>query len=265
MSTPRVEILRFGVFEVDLRSGELRKQGIRVKLQDQPFLVLKVLLQRAGELVTREELRLQIWAADTFVDFDNGLNTSINKLREALGDSADNPRFIETLPRHGYRFIAPVSSSEAIEQRMHPAPRRGWKIAVSVAAAFAISAASIAALYLRWQKPQLTEKDTIVLADFVNTTGDPVFDDALKYGLRAQLEQSPFISLLSDQQIGEELRLMARQPGERLTPDLARELCQRIGSKAVLNGSISSLGSHYAISLIATNCQTGNQLGIEQS
>jgi DNA-binding winged helix-turn-helix (wHTH) protein len=103
-------ILRFGVFEVDLRSGELRKQGIRVKLQDQPFLVLKLLLQRSGELVTREELRLQIWAADTFVDFDNGLNTSINKLREALGDSADSPRFIETLPRHGYRFIAPVTA-----------------------------------------------------------------------------------------------------------------------------------------------------------
>jgi hypothetical protein len=223
-------------------------------------------LRRSGELVTREELRLQIWAADTFVDFDNGLNTSINKLRDALGDSADSPRFIETLPRHGYRFIAPVSSSEAIEQRsMHPAPRRGWKIAVSVAAAFAISAASMAGLYLRWKKPQLTEKDTIVLADFVNTTGDPVFDDALKYGLRAQLEQSPFLNLLSDQQVSEELRFMAQQPGERLSADLARDLCQRLGSQAVLTGSISSLGSHYVIGLTATNCQTRTLLGTEQS
>src|SRR5213078_2056502 len=85
-------ILRFGVFEVDVRSGELRKQGAQIKLQEQPFHVLIVLLQRPGEVVTREELRNQNWPADTFVDFDNSLNTAINKLREALGDSADNPR-----------------------------------------------------------------------------------------------------------------------------------------------------------------------------
>src|SRR2546427_6865854 len=109
MRSERAEILRFGVFEVDVRAGELRKQGARIKLQEQPFHVLTVLLQRPGEVVTREELRNQNWPADTFVDFDNSLNTAINKLREALGDSADNPRFIETLPRRGYRFIAPVS------------------------------------------------------------------------------------------------------------------------------------------------------------
>src|SRR6202158_4484157 len=106
------EILHFGTFEVDLRSGELRKQGVRVKLQEQPFHVLTVLLQRRGEVVTREELRNQNWPADTFVDFDNSLNTAINKLREALGDSADSPRFIETLPRRGYRFIAPVNGAD---------------------------------------------------------------------------------------------------------------------------------------------------------
>src|SRR5258707_10681600 len=102
-------VLRFGTFEVDLRAGELRKQGVRIKVQEQPFHVLTVLLQRPGEVVTREELRNQNWPPDTFVDFDNSLNTAINKLREALGDSADNPRFIETLPRRGYRFIAPVT------------------------------------------------------------------------------------------------------------------------------------------------------------
>ena len=96
-------LLRFATFEVDLRAGELRKQGNRVKLQDQPFQVLAVLLQRPGEVVTRDELRSRIWPQDTFVDFDNSLNTAINKLREALGDSADSPRFIETLPRRGYR------------------------------------------------------------------------------------------------------------------------------------------------------------------
>src|SRR3989454_12667563 len=105
-------ILRLGVFEVDVRAGELRKQGARIKLQEQPFHVLTVLLQRPGEVVTREELRSQNWPADTFVDFDNSLNTAINKLREALGDSADNPRFIETLPRRGYRLIAPVTEAD---------------------------------------------------------------------------------------------------------------------------------------------------------
>src|ERR1700682_334818 len=98
-------LLRFGIFEVDVRSREVRKQGVRIKLQEQPFHVLRVLLQRPGEVVTREELRNQTWPPDTFVDFDNSLNTAINKLREALGDSADSPRFIETLPRRGYRFI----------------------------------------------------------------------------------------------------------------------------------------------------------------
>src|ERR1700694_1593660 len=102
------EILRFGTFEVDVRTGEVRKQGARIKLQEQPFQVLTQLLKRPSEVVTREELRANLWPSDTFVDFDNGLNTCINKLREALGDSADNPRFIETLPRRGYRFIAPV-------------------------------------------------------------------------------------------------------------------------------------------------------------
>src|SRR5438445_374862 len=101
-------ILRFGVFEVDVRAGELRKQGVRIKLQEQPFHVLTVLLQRPGEVVTREELRSENWSADTFVDFDHSLNTAVNKLREALGDSASNPRFIETVARRGYRFIAEV-------------------------------------------------------------------------------------------------------------------------------------------------------------
>src|SRR5947209_4496033 len=109
MRTELAKILRFGTFEVDVSAGELRKQGVRIKLQEQPFHVLTVLLQRPGEVVTREELRSQNWPADTFVDFDNSLNTSINKLREALGDSADNPRFIETMPRRGYRFLAQVT------------------------------------------------------------------------------------------------------------------------------------------------------------
>ena len=104
------KIARFGVFELDLAAGELRKNGAKLRLQDQPFQVLALLLERAGDVVTREELRQKLWPADTFVDFDHSLNTAVNKLRESLGDSASSPRYIETLARRGYRFIAPVQN-----------------------------------------------------------------------------------------------------------------------------------------------------------
>ncbi|HEU5453904.1 MAG TPA: winged helix-turn-helix domain-containing protein, partial [Terriglobales bacterium] len=98
-------IYRFGVFEADARAGELHKAGRRVRLQEQPFQVLLALLDRAGEVVTREDLRQRLWPADTFVDFDHGLNTAINKVRDALGDGAASPVFLETVPKRGYRFI----------------------------------------------------------------------------------------------------------------------------------------------------------------
>jgi len=104
-------LARFGVFELDLAAGELRKNGAKLGLQGQPFQVLALLLERAGDVVTREELRQKLWPADTFVDFDHSLNTAVNKLRETLGDSASRPRYIETLARRGYRFIAPVENS----------------------------------------------------------------------------------------------------------------------------------------------------------
>jgi cholera toxin transcriptional activator len=105
-------LLRFGVFEVDLSAGELRKNGARIRLQEQPFQVLAALLRKAGRVVTRDELREKIWPADTFVDFDHSLNTAVNKIRESLGDSASSPRFVETLARRGYRFIAPVATDD---------------------------------------------------------------------------------------------------------------------------------------------------------
>jgi DNA-binding winged helix-turn-helix (wHTH) protein len=107
------KIVRFGVFELDLAAGELRKNAVKLRLQEQPFQVLALLLERAGDVVTREELRLKLWPADTFVDFDHSLNTAVNKLRETLGDSATSPRYIETLARRGYRFIAPVQQGDA--------------------------------------------------------------------------------------------------------------------------------------------------------
>src|SRR5437899_6718455 len=110
-------VVRFGVFEVDLRAGELRKNGSKLKLAGQPFQVLTILLERPRELVTREELQKRLWP-DTFVDVDHNLNTAINKIREVLGDSAESPRFVETLPRRGYCFIAPVErrgESQAVD------------------------------------------------------------------------------------------------------------------------------------------------------
>src|ERR1700732_2359609 len=112
-TSPLTGIFQFGVFQLDLNVGELRKAGVKVKLQDQPFRVLAVLVEHAGQVVTRDELRQQVWPSNVYVDFDQGLNNAIKKVREALGDSADSPRLIETVARHGYRFISPVSAGPA--------------------------------------------------------------------------------------------------------------------------------------------------------
>ncbi len=111
--TNSAKVIRFGAFELDLQAGELRKSGLKIKLQEQPFQVLAAMLERPGEVVGKEELRSRLWPTDTFVDFDHGVGSAINRLREALGDSAENPRFVETLPRRGYRFIAPVEAPTA--------------------------------------------------------------------------------------------------------------------------------------------------------
>src|SRR4051812_24288880 len=132
-------LIRFGIFEVELQAGELRRHGFKVKVQEQPFQVLVMLLERPGELVTRDELKRSLWPADTFVDFESGLNRAINKLREALGDDADSPRFIQTLPRRGYRFVAPVQTAgkrdteEAGKSRLEVAPPE-FPVAGSVSA-----------------------------------------------------------------------------------------------------------------------------------
>src|SRR5437660_2242231 len=109
----------FGVFEVDLRAAELRKHGVRIKLQDQPFRILSRLLDHPGDIVTREELRQDLWHDHTFVDFDRSLNKAMAKLRSALGDSAETPRYIETMPRHGYRLLVPVEHTQRNELPSH--------------------------------------------------------------------------------------------------------------------------------------------------
>src|SRR5262249_32774573 len=257
VSTHTSPILRFSIFELNLQTGELRRKGQKVKLQDQPFQVLAVLLQRPGDVVTREELRSQIWPQDTFVDFDNSLNTAINKLREALGDSADNPRFIETLPRRGYRFIAPVTTDQRKKS-----PLFAGKLVVGAGTPIIILPVAVAGGFLlRSPHPLLTERDTIVIGDFTNSTGDPVFDGTLREGLSVQLEQSPFLSLVSEDGIRQTLRMMERPANTRLTPEIAREVCQRTSSIAALDGSIALIGTRYTLILRAVDCASGRSLG----
>src|SRR5438445_731755 len=258
-------VLRFGTFEVDVCAGEVRKQGVRIKLQEQPFHVLTVLLQRAGEVVNREELRNQNWPADTFVDFDNSLNTAINKLREALGDSADSPRFIETLPRRGYRFIAPVTGGDGTTRgtaagMSSATPTRRRKIVVTVAVVVLAAGIAGGLLWHARQARRLTEKDTIVLGDFANSTGDTVFDGTLREGLSVELEQSPFLSLVSEQQIHQTLRMMGQKTDARLTPEIAHEVCQRTSSAAALGGSIALIGTRYNLILKACHWARGHLL-----
>src|SRR5258707_11401807 len=112
--TPAARVLRFDTFELDLRTGELHKRGVKLRLQGQPVQLLAILLESAGNLLTREELRSQLWPADTFVDFDHSLHNAIGRIREVLGDSAGTPRYIQTLPRLGYRFIAPVEETQPL-------------------------------------------------------------------------------------------------------------------------------------------------------
>src|SRR5580693_10421360 len=120
--SPLTGIVHFGIFQLDLTARELHKAGVKVKLQDQPLRVLALLIERAGQLVTRDELRQKVWPTDVYVDFDQGLNNAIRKVRDALGDSADSPRFIETVARHGYRFVAPVSAAPASAEPLPPSP-----------------------------------------------------------------------------------------------------------------------------------------------
>jgi DNA-binding winged helix-turn-helix (wHTH) protein len=142
---PRV--LRIGTFEVDVPAGELRKNGVKLKLQEQPFQVLCMLLEHPGEVVTREELRNRLWPADTFVDFDHGVNAAIKRLRDALGDSAENPHFVETLARRGYRFIASVDT-QAMQPVAQPRAFRLTRTFEAIRPAYLLGLAGTAAVIL---------------------------------------------------------------------------------------------------------------------
>ena len=275
-TSDRTRAARFGAFEVDLRSGELRKYGIRLKLQDQPFQVLAHLLEHPGEVVTREELRLKLWPADTFVDFDTGLNSAIKKLRDALSDSAEQPRYIETLPRRGYRFIAHVENGDlpapvSIEKRLatvlpvapRPEPPKKRRFIVSAAVAAVLIVAALVTWRVFFARPALTGSDVILLANFVNKTGDPVFDN-LDKALEIKLAESPFLSLLPEGAVRQTLRSMRHEPDERVTQELGIEICKRQGLKAVVVPEIDAIGSYYLITLEAIDAHSGKQIARQQ-
>ena len=254
-----------------------------VKLQPQPFRVLLLLVERAGQLVTREEIQRCLWKDSSFVDFEHGINFSINQIRVALEDDAEKPQYVETLPRRGYRFIEVVEQSPTLKPATTsppetveniPALNRGeaspaqTKVSrrwLAIAGPIALVGTFVVGAYFIVPRPPLlTEKDPIVLADFTNTTGDAVFDGTLRQGLEMQLQQSPFLSLISDNRVQQTLRLMNKPFGARLTPEIARDLCQRVGSRAYIESSIANLGNDYVIGLKAVSCATGDSLAQEQ-
>ncbi|HSB18356.1 MAG TPA: winged helix-turn-helix domain-containing protein, partial [Bryobacteraceae bacterium] len=167
---------RFGAFEVDLRARELRKGGLKIKLQEQPFQVLALLLERAGQVVTREELRQALWPSDTFVDFDQSLNTAVRKLREVLGDTASTPRFIETLPRNGYRFVAPLEAIGGKDPAREPKRKKQRRLVWVASFAVAVALGAIAAWYF-WPKAPVPERvlSAIPLTSYPGEEKEPSF------------------------------------------------------------------------------------------
>jgi len=295
-------LIRFGAFQLNAATGELCKAGRPVKIHPQPFRVLLLLAERSGQIVTREEIRHCLWGDNTVVEFEGGINFCVRQIRAALGDDAENPRYLQTLPRRGYRFIASTTFVEPAEDSILSVPPPGtaaepalppsdetelavghetrdspspllrsilshWNTRVGGATVllFLLVAVLVAVTRRQFHRPALTEKDSIVLADFTNTTSDAMFDDALKQALAMELGQSPFLNVLPDTKVREALKMMGRAPGnQRITVDVARELCVRTGSKALIEGRISTLGSHYLVSVNAVACSGGDTIANEQ-
>ena len=275
----------FQSFRLDLRNHCLWNGEERVRIPPKAFDVLRYLVENPQRLVTQDELLEALWP-DTYVN-PEVLRKYILDVRKILGDRPDRPEFIETVPKRGYRFVAAVSDDGAAEPLSAsaaivpaaPAEVAGkhftasaatanthtlrWRILGGVAIVI-VALGSVARIYFSRRAHGLSEKDTVVLADFANSTGDPVFNDTLKTALSVALNQSPFLNVVSDNKVAATLKLMMRPPDTKLTPDIARELCMRTGSKTYIAGSIASLGSEYVIGVKAVNCQTGDTLAEQQ-
>src|ERR1700751_5098135 len=241
------QLYEFGPFRVDPEKELLLRDTEAIPLAPKAFQVLLVLLSRKKEVVTKDELLKAVWP-DTFVEETN-LSRNIFLLRKALGESPQDHQYIVTVPGRGYRFAEEVqfvpeqelnivaASHAKVEMQVEESKPWGWiAVAAVLLAALGIGAFNF---FVR-RSPVLTERDTVVLADFANSTGDPVFDGTLRQGLAVELEQSPFLSLIPDQRIQQTLRLMDQPPDVRLTPQIAYDLCQRTQSAAYLTGSIGS-------------------------
>jgi eukaryotic-like serine/threonine-protein kinase len=266
------ELYEFGPFRVDADKEILLRAGEPIPLQPKTFQILLVLIRHSQEIVTKEDLMKAVWP-DTFVEEAN-LSRNIFMLRKALAENPPEQRYIITVPGRGYRLAENVRVVPEQEVSIIAANRSKVQVEVTKSwpwaqvAALAIVALAVAVgvwRFFRRPPPILGEKDTVVLADFANSTGDPVFDETLRQGLSIQLEQSPFLSLISDERIRHTLPLMGRSADSPLTPELARGVCERTGSAAVLDGSIASLGSQYVLGLRARACSTGDVLAEEQA
>ena len=282
-------LLEFGPFRMDLEERVLMRDQETITLSPKAFETLLVLVQHSQRVVLKDDLMKTLWP-DTFVEESN-LSQHIFLLRKALGDRAHDPEYIVTVPGRGYRFARKVTeltepdgdlivhsrsvqrvTVEETESTLDSAvaasfPRlrqRPWNwIVGSTTVGALLTLAAVGTFFYKRNVHALTEKDTIVLGDFTNTTGDAVFDGTLKTALNVSLRQSPFLNVLSDSEVAKTLQLMARPAGTKITPEVARELCQRAGSKAYLAGSIGSLGSEYVLELKAVNCQSGDTLAQE--
>lgn len=273
---------RFGVFAVYPASRELFKQSRALKIQDQPFTLLLLFLDHPGEILDRQFLQQRLWADGTYVDFAQSLSTAVTKLRQVLGDDAANPRFIETVPRRGYRFIAPVTapsdvaaflpSAQAAPVATHiPEPsllsgkRPGKQFWVWMGGLLLLGGSAF--FYVRHRETQfaLAPRDTVVLADFENTTGEPIFNDSLHQALMVEMAQSPLLHLLPDRNAAAVFRQMGHSPDDRITGRAALELCRRVGGKVVVQGFISSLGTSYLLGVAGIRCDSGRPIAHEQT
>jgi eukaryotic-like serine/threonine-protein kinase len=266
------ELYEFGPFQVDAEREILLRAGDPVALPPKTFQVLLVLVRHNQEIVTKDDLMKEVWP-DTFVEEAN-LSRNIFLLRKALGESPQDHRYVLTVPGRGYRLaeqirVVPdgeVSIVAATKTKVQVQVRESnrWGL-FAVGATLVLAVAMGVFWFARHRPPALSEKDTVVLAEFTNTTGDAIFDGTLRQGLSVQLEQSPYLSLVSDERIQQTLKLMGQPPDAHLTPDVARNVCERNGGAAVLEGSITSFGTAYVLGLRAKDCRTGSVLDEEQA
>jgi len=266
------ELYEFGPFHVDAEREILLRAGEPVALPPKTFQVLLVLIRHQQEIVTKDDLMKEVWP-DTFVEEAN-LSRNVFLLRKALGESPQDHRYILTVPGRGYRLAESVrtlpggemsivaATQSKLQVQVKETTRWPWVLAAAVVVSVAIGSALWAA---RHRPATLSAKDTVILADFTNSTGDPVFDSTLRQGLSVQLQQSPYLSLISEERVQRTLQLMGQPPGAHLRPEFQRGACERTGSAAVIEGSIASLGSAYVLGLRAKDCRTGDVLEEEQA